>query len=346
MPVRARHAACRAQRRISTPCPSSPTWIPYRTSYYAGGLGLLPAATAELAALRRRRLRGRDRLRRCADGTLTYGECLHRRARPTTRCSLSAHVCHPSLANDNLLGHRGADRSRPARSRRRARGSATGSCSSPAPSARSPGWRATRPASTRIKHGLVAGLRRRRRRPHYKRSRRGDASIDRAVAHVLDRPGEHQGSSTSRPYGYDERQFCSPGFDLPVGCLHAQPLRPVPRVPHLGRQSRPRRAPRTSPIRSRDRGASSRSLERDRTLPQPLAQGRAAARPARPLCRDRAATTRRRDRHGAALGAQPVRRLHTLLDIAERAGLPYHVMLAAARALADVGLIADAEKGA
>jgi aminopeptidase-like protein len=31
----------------------------------------------------------------------------------------------------------------------------------------------------------------------------------------------------------------------------------------------------------------------------------------------------------------------TLLDIAERAAMPFHVMLAAARALAHVGLIAD-----
>jgi aminopeptidase-like protein len=53
----------------------------------------------------------------------------------------------------------------------------------------------------------------------YKRSRRGDAAIDRAAAHVLEhRGGAHEIVGFS-PWGYDERQFCSPGFDLPVGRL-------------------------------------------------------------------------------------------------------------------------------
>jgi aminopeptidase-like protein len=51
----------------------------------------------------------------------------------------------------------------------------------------------------------------------YKRSRRGDAPVDRAGAHVV-------GTSGGRildfvPWGWDERQFNSPGFDTPVGCL-------------------------------------------------------------------------------------------------------------------------------
>jgi aminopeptidase-like protein len=71
----------------------------------------------------------------------------------------------------------------------------------------------------RIRHGLVlsgvgdpGGL-------TYKRSRRGDAEIDRAVAHVLARSGRPHRVVDFSPYGYDERQFCSPGFDLPVGRL-------------------------------------------------------------------------------------------------------------------------------
>jgi aminopeptidase-like protein len=54
---------------------------------------------------------------------------------------------------------------------------------------------------------------------HYKKSRRGDADIDRAVAHALRHCGEPSEIMEFSPYGYDERQYCSPGFNLPVGCL-------------------------------------------------------------------------------------------------------------------------------
>jgi aminopeptidase-like protein len=54
---------------------------------------------------------------------------------------------------------------------------------------------------------------------HYKKSRRGDAEVDRAAAHVLRHCGESSEMLEFSPYGYDERQYCSPGFNLPVGCL-------------------------------------------------------------------------------------------------------------------------------
>jgi aminopeptidase-like protein len=54
---------------------------------------------------------------------------------------------------------------------------------------------------------------------HYKKSRQGDAEIDRAAAHVLPHSGEPSQISEFFPCGSDERQYCSPGFNLPVGCL-------------------------------------------------------------------------------------------------------------------------------
>jgi aminopeptidase-like protein len=57
----------------------------------------------------------------------------------------------------------------------------------------------------------------------YKKSRRGNADIDRAVQHVLRHLGNTYGILDFSPYGYDERQFCSPGFNLPVGCLMRTP---------------------------------------------------------------------------------------------------------------------------
>jgi aminopeptidase-like protein len=53
----------------------------------------------------------------------------------------------------------------------------------------------------------------------YKRSRRGDADVDRAAAVVLRDRGAADRVVAFEPFGYDERQYCSPGFDLPVGSL-------------------------------------------------------------------------------------------------------------------------------
>jgi aminopeptidase-like protein len=57
----------------------------------------------------------------------------------------------------------------------------------------------------------------------YKKSRRGGSEIDRAAAHVLRNSGRPHRLLDYRPDGYDERQYCSPGFDLPVGRLSRTP---------------------------------------------------------------------------------------------------------------------------
>jgi aminopeptidase-like protein len=81
-------------------------------------------------------------------------------------------------------------------------------------------WLARNPdASRRIVHGLVLAAIGDRGKLTYKRSRRGDAAIDRAVEHMLNHCGAPYEIQDFVPYGYDERQYCSPGFDLPVGCL-------------------------------------------------------------------------------------------------------------------------------
>jgi aminopeptidase-like protein len=43
------------------------------------------------------------------------------------------------------------------------------------------------------------------------------------VEHVLRRAGDEFAISDFSPYGYDERQYCSPGINLPVGCFMRTP---------------------------------------------------------------------------------------------------------------------------
>ena len=74
-----------------------------------------------------------------------------------------------------------------------------------------------------IKHGLVVACAGDPGIMHYKRSRQDNAEIDRAVIHILQHSGQNYEILDFVPYGYDERQYCSPGFNLPIGSLTRSP---------------------------------------------------------------------------------------------------------------------------
>jgi aminopeptidase-like protein len=204
--------------------PDQPDLVPYRTSYYKEAWGLC------LRDAQRKRLAPGEYTvdidTTLADGALTYGELVVPGA-SEREVLVSTHVCHPSLANDNCAG--------------------MAMCATLAKIVR-----ATRPRYTyrflfapgtigaitwlalhadqarRIAHGLVAACVGDGGRLTYKRSRRGDTELDRAAIHVLAHAGQDHEVRDFVPYGYDERQYCSPGFDLAVGSLTRTPYGEYP----------------------------------------------------------------------------------------------------------------------
>jgi aminopeptidase-like protein len=217
-PVRMRLPLAELRARCFS-LPEYPDWIPYRTSYYREDWGFC-LTHRQLAAL------SDGEYEVCIDatlgpGSLTYGECVLP-GRSDDEILVSTHVCHPSLANDNLsgavvaafLGRLLAARERRYTYRLLFIPGTIGSIT----------WLARNEARVgRIRHGLVLTCLGDAGAPSYKTSRRGGAEVDRAVRHVLAaRGGPHQVLPFS-PWGYDERQYCSPGFDLPVGCLMRTP---------------------------------------------------------------------------------------------------------------------------
>jgi len=195
--------------------PEQPDWIPYRTSYYKEDWGFCLSHNQLLAM-------NEGTYEVCIDsslenGTLTYGEC-YLPGQRTDEVVISCHACHPSLANDNLSGLTVAtflakllsERGRQYSYRFLFIPGTIGAIT----------WLArNQETAGRVHHGLVltcigdlGGF-------HYKKSRRGNAEIDRAATHVLKHQAEPSEILEFSPYGYDERQYCSPGFNLPVGCL-------------------------------------------------------------------------------------------------------------------------------
>jgi aminopeptidase-like protein len=204
---------------------TNPDWIPFRTSYYNENWGF---------CLSRRQLDALDEESSydvCIDSTLsegsiTYAECLIGGELPG-EVLLSTYVCHPSLCNDNLSGVVLLAILGKYLSRMRLRHSYRLLFS---PGTIGPiSWLARNEGRLdMIEHGLVASCVGDPGAPTYKRSRRGDTEIDRAVTTVLrDWPGEHTIREFT-PLGGDERQFCSPGIDLPVGALSRTPADEFP----------------------------------------------------------------------------------------------------------------------
>jgi aminopeptidase-like protein len=214
VPVRAKMALGELKPHLFT-VPEHPDWIPYRTSYYQENWGFCMTHNQMLGL-------NEGEYEVCIDSTLepghlTYGE-LYLPGRSSDEVLISCHACHPSLANDNLSGLTVATVLAHLLSEKKRRYSyrflfipgTIGAIT----------WLArNRERAARIRHGLVltgigdaGGF-------HYKKSRRGNAEIDRAIAHVLRHNGEPYELLEFSPYGYDERQYCSPGFNLPVGCL-------------------------------------------------------------------------------------------------------------------------------
>ncbi len=224
VPVRGKMSFAALRPHLFT-LPERPEWIPYRTSYYTESWGFC------LSHKQFAQLREDEEYEVCiesslTDGSLTYGE-YYLPGEQHDEILLSCHVCHPSLCNDNLSGIALVTflakyfATLPRRYSYRflfipgTIGSIT--------------WLWMNESQVvRIKHGLVVAGVGDRGPFTYKKSRRGDAEIDRVACHVLRHAGTGNAVIDFFPYGYDERQFCSPAFNLPIGCVMRTPFGQYP----------------------------------------------------------------------------------------------------------------------
>jgi aminopeptidase-like protein len=348
VPVSARMSRAALDEHLHS-LPEQPDLIPYRTSYYREAWGFcLPHRLRESLPDGEYEVVIDSTLD--PGGSLTYGELYL----PPTAAGggsadagdvlVSCHVCHPSLANDNLSGLAvtlwlarelaGVERRH--------------------------GWRfvwipgtigaitwlaQNRDSAARIAHGFVAANLGDPGRFHYKRSRRGDAVIDRAAAHLLAGPGAGGADEPGViedfvPFGYDERQYCSPGFDLPVGLLSRTPWGRYPEY-HTSADDLGLVLPEALA------GSLARCLEL-----AALIEGNRRYRNLEPYCEPELG---RRGLYGSVGGGSDGRDRqlallwvlnlsdgrHDLLAIAERAGLPFARIEEAARALLEAGLLAE-----
>jgi len=222
-PVRATLSLGELKQHLHT-LPDRPDWIPYRTSYWQEYWGFcLP---------HRQMLQMSDaRYDVCIDSTLQDGHLSYAEhlipGDSENEVLLFSHTCHPSMCNDNCSGLAVSAFLARRLSELSTRYSyrfvwAPGTIGSLTWLSRN------REAVGRIRHGLVlTGLG--DSSPFtYKRSRQGDAAIDRIVPHILRAHDCCARIDDFSVYGYDERQFCSPGFNLPVGRLTRTPYGEYP----------------------------------------------------------------------------------------------------------------------
>lgn len=337
VPVQQRISLAQLKQHIYT-LPDQPDLIPYRTSYYAENWAFCMTHRL-LESLRDETYEVVIDLS-LADGFLTYGEYLHE-GETEDEFLFSAHVCHPSLANDNcsgvaLLTHL-AKRMAGLRTRYSYRflfapgtiGAIT--------------WLArNEDHSQRIKHGLIVSMVGDGGGPTYKKSRRGNARIDRAVVHTIRQSGLTPTILDFSPYGYDERQYCSPGFNLPVGLFQRSKFGEIPQY-HTSADNLDFIAPNHLALSYRLIAEAIDVLENDLVYCNTM-----------PKCEPQLG---RRGLYGMVGGDKDAVAanmamlwilnlsdgMHSLLDIAERANLPFAVIQRTAQLLQKHGLLTICE---
>ncbi len=298
VPVHAKLALAELKKNIFT-LPEQPDLIPYRTSYYAERWGFCMSQNA-LDAL------ADGEYEVCVDselkdGSLTYGELIHQ-GDSDEEVLFSVHTCHPSLANDNCSGMALitllAKRMAPLRTRHTYRflyapgtiGAIT--------------WLAGNAAiAPRIKHGLVVSCVGDPGPFTYKRTRRGDASIDRIMARLL---GPMQANVIDFfPYGYDERQYNAPAYKMDVGLFQRSQFATFPEY-HTSADNLGFITPQALAESYRVLAGAVAALETDRRYINLAPYGEPQLGRRGLYARNRRRQGRLRQEHGHALGAQSV----------------------------------------
>lgn len=317
--------------------PEYPDWIPLRSSYYKPDWGF-SLTHNQLLALNEEEYEVRIDST-LLDGHLTYGE-YYLPGERTDEVLVSTHVCHPSLCNDNLSGIAIATflaRALTSCSRRYSYrflfvpvqiGSIT--------------WLARNESIVpRIKHGLVLTSLGDAGPSSYKKSRQGTAEIDQAAIHVLKHSGCPYRVIDFVPHGYDERQYCSPGFNLPVGRLTRSPSGEFPEYHTSADDIRCVKSEALADSYAKCLGIFS-ILEENRTYVtmNPKCEPHLGKRGLYRMASDR-------------IGAGSVKEMpvlwvlnqsdgsNSLLDIADRSGLAFYEVEEAARVLVDCGLLQE-----
>jgi aminopeptidase-like protein len=334
VPVHAKMCLSELRPHLFT-IPEHPDWIPYRTSYYKENWGFcLSQNQLEMLEDNEYEVCIDSTL---ADGHLTYGEC-YLPGTSADEVLVSCHICHPSLANDNLSGLAVATALAELLSKQRLRYSyrfvfIPGTIGAIA-------WLARNCEHVaRIRHGLVltgigndSGF-------HYKKSRQGNAEIDLVVEHVLRHHNESSEILDFSPYGYDERQYCSPGFNLPVGCLMRSVWGTFPEY-HTSADNLEFVKPAQLAQSLRVCASVLDILENNRRY-----------RNLNPCCEPQLGKRNLyRSTGGEAVGVEINARLwvlnlsdgeHSLLDIAERSGLSFQTIIDASDLLRESGLLSN-----
>lgn len=336
LPVKQRMHLSELRKHLFT-LPETPDWIPYRTSYYKETWGFC-LSQRQLDSL------AEEEYEVCIDaslesGSLTYGE-FRIQGEIDDEVLFSCHSCHPSLCNDNLSGMTVAAKLAQLLSGMQVRYSyrflwipgTIGAIT----------WLARSEAILpRIKHGLVLSCVGDPGRFNYKRSRRGNAEIDRVVEHVLRQTEDDFVVSDFSPYGYDERQYCSPGINLPVGCFMRTPNGKYPQY-HTS-------ADDLSLIRAE---ALAQSFQRLLRIVQTLEANQTYLNQ-NPKCEPQLGRRGLYRNMGGTSGNRFEESLmwvlnfsdgsHSLLDIAERSGLDFNELDQAAKALLKCDLLRRAD---